>query len=273
MYTDPCEKNTVPNFPPHCRRLTPGPGYLEALTKPNVTYITTPISHFTPTGIVTINNTHHPIDAVICATGANVDFAPPFPIVNASGIDLMTAWRPDGFFGFPYSYLGFATPGFPNLIHIHGPNAHGTAGTITHSIETQLAYFGKLLRKFISQGIRTIQPTKAATDDFVEYCDAFFPRTNLSRNCSSWANGRRPGARIHGLWPGSQSHVTIVRRDPRWEDWEYEYLRPENRFAYWGNGVTVKEQEKKGDMVPFLKKEACTGELDLRDLHERWWDL
>ena len=31
----------VPEFPPHCRRLTPGPGYLEALSKPNLTFIQT----------------------------------------------------------------------------------------------------------------------------------------------------------------------------------------------------------------------------------------
>ena len=33
----------VPDFPPHCRRLTPGPGYLEALTAENLTFIQTPI--------------------------------------------------------------------------------------------------------------------------------------------------------------------------------------------------------------------------------------
>jgi hypothetical protein len=26
----------LPSFPPGCRRLTPGPGYLEALVEPNV---------------------------------------------------------------------------------------------------------------------------------------------------------------------------------------------------------------------------------------------
>jgi cation diffusion facilitator CzcD-associated flavoprotein CzcO len=33
-----------PRFTPGCRRLTPGPGYLEALTKDNVEFITTPIT-------------------------------------------------------------------------------------------------------------------------------------------------------------------------------------------------------------------------------------
>lgn len=33
----------IPNFPPNCRRLTPGPGYLEALKAPNLTFVQTPI--------------------------------------------------------------------------------------------------------------------------------------------------------------------------------------------------------------------------------------
>lgn len=36
----------VPEFAPNCRRLTPGPGYLEALTAPNLTLIQTPIERY-----------------------------------------------------------------------------------------------------------------------------------------------------------------------------------------------------------------------------------
>jgi cation diffusion facilitator CzcD-associated flavoprotein CzcO len=43
----------IPDFAPNCRRLTPGPGYLEALAADNVDYVTTPIAKFTRTGIQT----------------------------------------------------------------------------------------------------------------------------------------------------------------------------------------------------------------------------
>lgn len=43
----------VPDFAVNCRRLTPGPGYLEALTADNVDYVTSPIEKFTKTGIQT----------------------------------------------------------------------------------------------------------------------------------------------------------------------------------------------------------------------------
>lgn len=109
----------VPEYSPHCRRLTPGPGYLEALTQENVSFIRTPIERITETGIQTTDGTHRPVDAIICSTGANVDFAPPFPIVSGT-VDLSQAWRPEGLHGFPYTYLGVATPGFPNLLFLHG---------------------------------------------------------------------------------------------------------------------------------------------------------
>lgn len=267
----------VPDFSPHCRRLTPGPGYLEALTKPNVTYITTPISHITSTGIVTTDGTLRPVDAIICSTGAKVDFAPSFPIV-AAGIDLAQAWQPDGAFGFPYTYLGVATPGFPNLGFIHGPNASGWSGTVPHNDENQITYLARLLRKISTQGIRTAMPSRAAADDFVEYADKFFPRTVLTEECSSWANGRRPGGRIHGLWPGSAAHVTHARRSPRWEDWEWTHVNTKggsekgrgNRFAYFGNGWTSKEGDEGADVTPYLK---LPEQIDLRDVHESWWDL
>ena len=279
----------VPEFSPHCRRLTPGPGYLEALTEENVGYITNPIKRVTETGIETEDGVHREVDAIICSTGAKVDFAPPFPIV-ARGVDLSKAWTPGGKFGFPYTYIGIATPGFPNLGFLHGklfetdqtreyianrisagPNAAGWSGTVPHNDENQSTYIARLLRKIASQGVLTAEPLKEAADDFIAYADSFFPRTVLSENCSSWANGRRPGGRIHGLWPGSAAHVTFARRSPRWEDWKWT-LRSQtgNRFAYFGNGWTTKELDPNADITPYLKKPE---EIDLRDYHESWWEL
>lgn len=196
----------VPDFPPHCRRLTPGPGYLEALTKDNLTLIQTPIKEFTEDGITTVDGVHRPVEAVICSTGANTDFAPPFHIVSGE-YDLSRDWKPDGKFGWPYTYIGMGTPGFPNLSFILGPNGAGPSGTVPYTVETSLTYVAQILRKMSRQGIQSMAPSREAADAFVTYSDAFFPRTNLAQNCSSWSNGGRPGARIHGHWPGSAAHL------------------------------------------------------------------
>lgn len=261
----------LPDFSPNCRRLTPGPGYIEALTEDNVAYIKSPIKEFTETGIRTVDGVHREVDSVLCATGANIDMVPQFPI-QANGRDLRDVWKQDGEYGFPYTYLGLATPGFPNFFHVHGPHGTGPSGTVPHSVEVQLTYFAKVLRKVSREGIRSIVPSSKAADEFVEYADAFFATTVMADGCSSWYNGGKRGGRIHGLWPGSAGHVTAVRREPRWEDWEYDYLSDtNNRFTwYFGNGWTSKEKDPNSDMVSYLKKPA---EIDLRDLHESWWDL
>ncbi|KAK0649681.1 FAD dependent oxidoreductase [Cercophora newfieldiana] len=270
-------EHIVPDFSPNCRRLTPGPGYLEAISEDNVSYIRTPISHFTSTGIVTTDGTARNVDAVFCATGANVNMLTPFSIHGPSGLDLRTLWDPSSPHpasrGFPYSYLGQATPGYPNLFFIHGPHGTGPSGTVPHSVENQLTLYAKFLRKVAREGIRTVSPSAQAADEFIAYSDAFFNSTVLSDHCSSWYNGGKPGGRIHGLWPGSAGHVTAVRREPRWEDWEYTYLGVQgNRFAwYLGNGWTRKEADRESDMTNYLRK---PGErVELRDLHESWWEL
>lgn len=59
----------IPNFPPGCRRLTPGPGYLEALVEDNVTFIGAGIREVTKNGLFDTNGDFHEVDAIICATG------------------------------------------------------------------------------------------------------------------------------------------------------------------------------------------------------------
>ncbi|KAG8529134.1 uncharacterized protein KY384_005769 [Bacidia gigantensis] len=264
-------EHIVPDFSPNCRRLTPGPGYLEALTQPNLDFIRIPITRFTKDGIVTADGVERKVDAVICATGANKDLLPPFPITVPGVGSLQDTWTPS-----TYTYLGLATPSFPNLLFIQGPNATGFSGTVPNQIETQVTYIAQLLRKVTQQRLKTFVPSKAATDDFVAYSDAFFARTVWTEGCSSWAKGAKPGSRIHGHWPGSASHLNFVRRNPRWEDWEWTYRSSSgNRFAYFGNGRVGREEREDGDpphpdLVRYLKRPDL---IDLRIYHEEWFEV
>lgn len=47
------------------------------------------------TGIEIVDGVHREVDAVFCATGANVDRIPLFPII-ARDMDLRDAWKPGG---------------------------------------------------------------------------------------------------------------------------------------------------------------------------------
>jgi cation diffusion facilitator CzcD-associated flavoprotein CzcO len=60
-----------PDFSPFCRRLTPGPGYLEALVEDNVDFIGCGIETIVENGIKANDGKVREVDVIICATGYN----------------------------------------------------------------------------------------------------------------------------------------------------------------------------------------------------------
>ena len=77
----------IPKWTVGCRRLTPGDGYLEALTEPNVTIEMNPIQKITGKGIVSKASTEE-FDIIVCATGFDVSFSPFWELVGKDGIRL-----------------------------------------------------------------------------------------------------------------------------------------------------------------------------------------
>jgi cation diffusion facilitator CzcD-associated flavoprotein CzcO len=69
-----------PTFPPGCRRLTPGPGYLEALVEKNVEFIGCGIEKVLTNGICANDGMTREVDVIICATGYDTYCIPP-PLV------------------------------------------------------------------------------------------------------------------------------------------------------------------------------------------------
>lgn len=80
----------LPDFAPGCRRLTPGPGFLEALTEDNVDFISKQIQNIVPEGVVLEDGALVEVDVLVCATGFNAASAPPFPIVSKRSLRTMT---------------------------------------------------------------------------------------------------------------------------------------------------------------------------------------
>lgn len=247
----------LPSFSPGCRRLTPGPGFLEALTQPNVTFLSTPIRSITPTGILTTDSTHHPVDALICATGFHVSAPPPFPVTvttpAGSKTTLADHWRHRA-----TSYLSLATSTFPNLFLMLGPNSAIGSGSLTTMIEATGDYIVRCVRKLQRDNIRAMAPLPNRVRDFTAYADAYFAHTVFAEECRSWY--RDGEGRVTGLWPGSTLHCIEALRSPRWEDWGYEYLGEEegekegNRMAWLGDGWTAAQREGR-DLAWYLYPE------------------
>ncbi|KAJ4024622.1 hypothetical protein NW752_003186 [Fusarium irregulare] len=231
----------LPNFPPLCKRLTPGPGYLEALSQPHVSTITSPIAYIDRTSIVTEDGIRRPIDAIVCATGFHTEPGSGFPIYGRDGINLREKTRIH-----PKSYLGLSTDNFPNFFQSLGPNTFPGTGNLLIMIEHTHQYIAKILRRFAYGAVRTIEPKRKQVDNFTNFCDHYFKKTVYTEDCISWykAPARSPGGaeRITALWPGSSIHAVHALSQVRWDDYNIEY-HDDDDFGWFGDGSTLGEAD------------------------------
>lgn len=237
-----------PDFAPGCRRLTPGPGFLEALVEDNVDFIRDGISRIESNGVVTADGKLHEIDVLVCATGFHTAAPPPFPVVGVQGAGLGDHWN-----GRAETYMSFATDKFPNFYIMLGPNAAIGTGSLTLMIESVGAYIVKCIRKQQKENIKSMVIKAGRVQDFTRYVDAYFKGTVFMDECKSWY---RKGDQVTGLWPGSTLHCIEALRSPRWEDYEYEYLIEkddggENQLSWLGNGWSVNQIEER-DLAWYL---------------------
>lgn len=237
-----------PDFAPGCRRLTPGPGFLEALVQDNVDFVRDTIVRIEPEGVVTADGRMHGIDVLVCATGFHTAAPPPFPVAGLGGKGLADHWA-----GRAETYLSLATDGFPNFYIMLGPNSAVGSGSLTMMIESTGDYIVKCIRKQQKEKIKSMTAKTGRVRDFIRVVDAYFKGTVFMDECRSWY---RKADKVTGLWPGSTLHCIETLRSPRWEDFEYEYL-PEpdgseaNELGWMGNGWSVNQIEER-DMAFYL---------------------
>ncbi|EED15420.1 flavin-binding monooxygenase, putative [Talaromyces stipitatus ATCC 10500] len=226
----------VPDFPPGCRRLTPGPGYLEALTDEKVEVIKTEISSVDATGIRTADGVHREVDVIVCATGFDTSYLPRFPMTGRNGLSLAEKWKE-----IPETYISLATNEFPNYFICLGPNAALGHGSLTLLIEKEIDYITQCVAKIQRDNIRSMAPRKEAVERFTKHCEQHFSKTVFSTKCRSWYKGGKEDGRVIAVWPGSSLHALKTFSNPRWEDFEYEYIN-DNPNGWIGDGWTTAEK-------------------------------
>lgn len=184
-----------PDYTFGCKRVLFSSHFLPALQRPNVKLVSEAITAMTPSGVVTADGTHHPVDCVIYGTGFRTnDFMHPMEITGQDGLTLREAWA-DG----PHAHLGICVPGFPSLFLIYGPNTNTSGGSIIVYEEAQAVYLRQALEHIREQHAAAIQvrsDIEAKTDRAVQ---AGFQGTAWTR-CESWY--RNESGRIVANWPG-----------------------------------------------------------------------
>lgn len=222
-----------PEFGVGCRRITPGPGYLEALCEANVELITAEIQSVNEGGLKA-DGRQIDVDVLVCATGFNTSAIPPFPVTGKNGQTLAQKFSP-----FPQTYLSVAVDDFPNYFMMLGPNSGIGAGSLNPILEAEGDYIIKCIRKLQKEDYLTMTPKRARVEDFSDYVGEYFKRTVYMGDCKSWyKTGDGKGDRISALWPGCLAHLIETLRAPRWEDFDFE-SKDTNRLRWLGNGFSV----------------------------------
>lgn len=237
-------EHLIPSFPPLCKRLTPGPGYLEALTDEKTDVIAEKIERIDEIGIWTADGKHRQVDAIVCATGFDTSFSGRYPVYGIGGKNLQDRYKIK-----PESYLSIGVDGFPNYFQSLGPNAGLGNGNLLMIIEAVALYVGQILQKLSQGNTLTVMPKREAVQNFTNYCDAFFKRTVFSAECNSWYKTSPPGTstedrkhgRISALWPGSSVHAIRALEKVRFEDYDMTTVDG-NDFGWFGDGWAVAER-------------------------------
>ncbi|EFX05107.1 flavin-binding monooxygenase [Grosmannia clavigera kw1407] len=227
-----------PSFVPGCRRLTPGPGYLEALVQDNVDVITAGIDHVTEEGVMAKDGKEYKVDAIICATGFDCSHIPRFSIQGRDGHLLGDRWR-----GRASAYMSHSVPGFPNFFVVGGPNSATGTGSLLLILESVIGYVVQAVSKISREHIKSMEVREDSLMSWEAILDKFFLNTVYVDKCQSWY---KYGEKVVGLWPGSNVHAIQTLKSPRWEDYTYEPVEGTDKLDWLGNGWTTADLKRDG---------------------------
>ncbi|GAB7364263.1 hypothetical protein MBLNU230_g4811t1 [Neophaeotheca triangularis] len=248
-----CEK-LIPKWELGCRRITPGPGYLESFLEPNCSLTDSPTTQVSDNAIHTADGETFECDVVICATGFDVSHRPRFPIKGLNSIDLRERWVND-----PESYVSVAVPDMPNFFMMMGPNCLGGHGSLVESLNWTGDYFAKWIYKLATEDIKYVHPKAEKVRAFTRYTDQVHKTLVWSGGCKSWYKRGRVDGRITALFGGSAHLFNRLLNDIRAEDFEIEY-RTSNPFRFLGNGFTEFEQNPESDLSWYVEKAETLGD-------------
>ncbi len=204
----------TPSYTMGCKRMLFSSDYYPALQKTNVNLICDGITQIKPRSITTGDETDHPADVVVMATGFQ---ATRLPFANRiRGVDdqlLAEAWR-DG----QYAYLGTTVPGFPNLFIMLGPNTTVGHTSATLMCEAQAAYLVDAVRTMRRHGFGSVDVKTTVAAAYNRKLQARMARTVWNAGgCNSWYLNE--SGLNTAIWP--RTTVDFGRRTRRFDVTNY----------------------------------------------------
>jgi 4-hydroxyacetophenone monooxygenase len=156
----------LPDYPPYVKRPTVSNGnYFAAISQDNVEIVTEPIARFEEDGVVDETGRLHPADAIVYATGFQVQkFLGPITVRGRGGLALNDYWGDT-----PGGYLGIVVPNFPNFFMMYGPGTNlGYNGNLIYNSELQARYIAHCLRLLVEEERDALEVRQEVFDDYME---------------------------------------------------------------------------------------------------------
>ncbi|KAG7404340.1 FAD-binding monooxygenase moxY [Fusarium oxysporum f. sp. rapae] len=226
-----------------CRRFTPADKYMEAINKSNVELISTPIKQVEGHAIITTDGERRTYDMIVCGTGFD-PYAPRFPIKGRGTANLSDLWSMDG--GYE-SYLAATVAGFPNFF-VFNPPICPVNGSAYPGIERTSDYIVRVIDRLQKDRLRSVCIKQSAQDAFNRWVQSRMPEMVWAEPCSSWY--KLPSGKVIVPWPGTILHYYAATEIVRWEDYDLKFDEDEQKFASFGNGITVEGFTP--DSIPWL---------------------
>jgi cation diffusion facilitator CzcD-associated flavoprotein CzcO len=208
-------RKLTPNYPMGCKRQLVSDLWYEALTRPNVEVIDTPIERIDAEGLVTKDGKHHKVDAIVYGTGFTpTAFLTPMKIHGLKGRDLNEAWR-DG----AEAYLGITVTDFPNFFMLYGPNTNAPS-SIIFMLECQARYIVSCVKALKKNRARFMNVRADRQREFNKEAQARLATTVPARaDCFTYF--KIENGKITTNWPGYATEYLWRTRSVKERDFEF----------------------------------------------------
>ena len=205
----------TPHFQFGCKRVLVSDDYWSTFERENVELVTEPIEEIERDGIRTKDGRLHEVDAIVFATGFQLNLAtPPFEITGRGGRSLHEAWK-DG----AQAYKGMTVHGFPNWFILMGPNTGPGHTSVLVYTEAQIEHALGAIRRILDEGLKWVDVRQEVQDAYNEGIQRRMKHMVWTNGgCRSWYLS--PDGTNHSLYPGFAAEYVLRARRFRPKDYE-----------------------------------------------------
>ena len=192
---DPAKADVLCDFnhPAGTKRPPIDTNYYETFNRDNVSIVSiraNPIREATADGLILQNGDHHPLDAIVFATGFDTVTGTliKLDLRGRGGLSLAEKWK-DG----PHAYLGLCTADFPNLFMITGPGSPGILTNFPGCIEQNVDWITDVMEHMRDTNTSEIEATSDAETQWVQEIAEVVDKTLFPTVDSWYMNSNLPG--------------------------------------------------------------------------------